>query len=91
MSQVFFLYFILLQYPDWLKEHGSEVSPDDLQRYSKQLEIMSTICGEFERQPEGGQTTQDSSDKIMQLMQQVCVLICAQLSHSLGLYLCHKN
>ena len=69
-----FLYFVI-QYPDWLKDHGSEVTPDDLQRYSKQLEIMNTICSEFERQPEGEQAPQESSDKIMQLMQQVHEII----------------
>ena len=68
-----FVVFSIIQYPDWLKEHGSEVSPEDLQRYSKQLEIVNTICSEFERQPEGEQATQESSDKIMQLMQQVCM------------------
>ena len=69
-----FLYFVI-QYPDWLKDHGSEVTPDDLQRYSKQLEIMNTICSEFERHPEGEQAPQESSDKIMQLMQQVHEII----------------
>ena len=64
---------IIFQYPDWLKDHSSEISQEDLQRYSKQLEIMNTICSEFDRQPEGEQASQESSDKIMQLMQQVCV------------------
>ena len=70
---------VILQYPDWLKDHGSEVSQEDLQRYTKQLEIMNTICGEFERQPEGEQTSQESSDKIMQLMQQVSVCLIPQI------------
>ena len=51
------------------------MSQSDLDRYSKQLELMNTICAEFEHQPEGEgegeQASQNSSEKIMQLMQQV--------------------
>lgn len=60
---------LTFQYPEWLRSHSAEVSQEDLKRYSKQLELMNTICSEFERQPEGDKT---SSDKIMQLMQEVC-------------------
>ena len=41
---------------------------EDYQRYSKQLEVMETICREFEN-PTGG--AEASSEKILQLMQQL--------------------
>ena len=75
------------QYPDWLKDHSSKVSQEDLQRYTKQLELMNTICSEFEHQPEGEQTSQESSDKIMQLMQQVCVCVGVRVCLCMCVYL----
>ncbi len=59
------------QYPDWLSSHHDQVSSEDFQRYSKQLEVMQAICAEFEKPTEGAESTQASSDKILQLMQQL--------------------
>ncbi|XP_064396190.1 peroxisomal biogenesis factor 19-like [Halichondria panicea] len=57
------------QYPDWLSEHKAEISEEDYQRYSKQLEIMSTICTEFESDSE--EPAKATSDKILSLMQRL--------------------
>lgn len=31
------------EYPAWLEEHKSTLSPSDLQRYTKQLELMQKV------------------------------------------------
>ena len=50
------------------------MSHSDLDRYSKQLEGIKAIGGEYEGQPDGEQVSQSSSDKIMQLILQVYIL-----------------
>ena len=62
-----------LQYPDWLEKNCNSVSEADLKRYKKQLQIMTTICDEFEKPGrEGGEGQgQSVSERILQLMQEL--------------------
>lgn len=46
------------------------MSKEDYQRYSKQLEIMTAICREFEKSPEE-EAAASSSETILQLMQEL--------------------
>lgn len=32
------------EYPAWLEEHKATLSTSDLQRYTKQLELMQKVC-----------------------------------------------
>lgn len=62
-----------MQYPDWLSSHHGKISEEDYQRYTKQFEVMTSICREFDNpaEEEGSPSSQASSEKILHLMQQL--------------------
>ena len=61
------------QYPEWLSSHQDTTSPEDVTRYSRQLDLMTSVCREFEveKEGEGEGERQSRSQRILQLMQQV--------------------
>ncbi|XP_077279064.1 peroxisomal biogenesis factor 19 [Temnothorax americanus] len=40
------------KYPAWLEEHKATLNPSDLQRYTKQSELMQKVCTELEKEKE---------------------------------------
>ncbi|XP_024893636.1 peroxisomal biogenesis factor 19 [Temnothorax curvispinosus] len=40
------------KYPVWLEEHKATLNPSDLQRYTKQSELMRKVCTELEKEKE---------------------------------------
>lgn len=65
------------QYPKWLEDNKSSLSPEDYQRYEKQAQIMTEICGHFEREKHESEK-ESTFENIMDLMQKVDRL-CSQL------------
>ena len=61
------------QYPKWLDSHRDKLPPEEVTRYSKQLDIMISVCKEFEKEgkEEGERERQARSQTILELMQQV--------------------
>ena len=61
------------QYPKWLDSHRDKLPPEEVTRYSKQLDIMISVCKEFEKEgkEEGERVKQARSQRILELMQQV--------------------
>ena len=61
------------QYPKWLDSHRDKLPPEEVTRYSKQLDIMISVCKEFEKEgkEEGERERQARSQRILELMQQV--------------------
>eukprot|EP00002_Diphylleia_rotans_P029989 TRINITY_DN6133_c0_g1_i1.p1 TRINITY_DN6133_c0_g1~~TRINITY_DN6133_c0_g1_i1.p1 ORF type:complete len:278 (+),score=82.58 TRINITY_DN6133_c0_g1_i1:67-900(+) len=55
---------IAQKYPEWLERNRATLSPDDLERYTRQLDVVRSICQVFEQTP-------DNFDQIVELMQQV--------------------
>lgn len=65
------------QYPKWLETNKSSLSPEDYQRYEQQAQVMTEICGHFEREKQ--ESEQESTfENIMDLMQKVAQF-CSQL------------
>ena len=64
-----------LQLQDWLVNHGSEesLSADDRTRYSKQLDILRSVCSIYESSDESATdaSKKERYETILQLMQQV--------------------
>lgn len=58
------------QYPKWLEDNKSSLSPEDYQRYEKQAQIMAEICGHFEREKQESEK-ESTFENIMDLMQKV--------------------
>lgn len=58
------------QYPKWLEANKTSLSSEDYLRYQQQAQIMTEICGHFER---GKQESEKEStfENIMDLMQKV--------------------
>eukprot|EP00794_Sanderia_malayensis_P010843 gene10843-11995_t len=61
------------KYPAWLDENRASLSNDDFERYTKQQELVSRICVEFEAETEqdSAETKKQRLDKIMVLMQEM--------------------
>ena len=61
------------QYPKWLDSHRDKLPPEEVTRYSKQLDIMISVCKEFEKEgkEEGERVRQARSQRILELMQKV--------------------
>lgn len=36
---------VLDKYPAWLEEHKATLKPSDLQKYTKQFELLQKVCG----------------------------------------------
>ncbi len=62
-----------VQYPDWLEKNCNSLSEADLERYKKQLQLMTRICDEFEKPEAGGGAGEGSgsSEQILKLMQEL--------------------
>lgn len=58
------------QYPKWLEANKSSLSPEDYQRYEQQAQIMTEICGHFEREKQESEK-ESTFENIMDLMQKV--------------------
>lgn len=58
------------QYPKWLEANKTSLSSEDYLRYEQQAQIMTEICGHFEK---GNQESEKEStfENIMDLMQKV--------------------
>ena len=79
------LLLLLSQYGEWLPANRERLSAEDYSRYCHQLEIMRTMCQEFERETgeggEGGERgasggggdegSKLKNERIFELMQQV--------------------
>ena len=61
------------QYPEWLSQHKDRLSKEDYLRYSKQLEVMTAICQEFEKEGQESEGRGRHFDRVLELMQQVRV------------------
>jgi peroxin-19 len=59
------------QYPEWISKNRSELSPEDAQKYQKQLEIITQIVDAFESQEGMGE---QETQKITDLMQEMQAL-----------------
>lgn len=58
------------QYPKWLEANKSSLSPEDYLRYEQQAQIMTEICGHFEREKQESEK-ESTFENIMDLMQKV--------------------
>lgn len=65
------------QYPKWLETNKSSLSPEDYQRYEQQAQIMTEICGHFEKEKQESDK-ENTFENIMDLMQKV-YRFCSQL------------
>ncbi|NWI61540.1 PEX19 factor, partial [Calyptomena viridis] len=61
------------KYPEWLRQHGGALPPEQLQRFRAQHGLMSRICSELEREqpqePEGQR--RERFETLLDLMQQL--------------------
>ncbi len=62
-----------MQYPDWLSENKEKLSEAEYDNYSKQLNLMTRICTEFEEEKEEDPETTKAQrfERIIDLMQQM--------------------
>lgn len=61
------------KYPEWLEERKTRISSGDLQRFTKQLELMRQVCTELEKEKDDDTETikKERFDLVMSLMQEV--------------------
>eukprot|EP00731_Ephydatia_muelleri_P009563 Em0005g149a len=61
------------RYPEWLKIKEGELSREDHARYSKQLDIMTAVCNEYDTQAADESTAQKQSrlDRIIKHLQEL--------------------
>ncbi|XP_076662952.1 peroxisomal biogenesis factor 19 isoform X2 [Andrena cerasifolii] len=61
------------KYPEWLEERKTRISSSDLQRFTKQLELMRQVCTELEKEKDEDTETikKERFDLVMSLMQEV--------------------
>ena len=61
------------KYPEWLEERKTRISSSDLQRFTKQLELMRQVCNELEKEKDEDTETikKERFDAVMSLMQEV--------------------
>lgn len=61
------------RYPAWLEENRSKLSKEELHRFSKQHELCSRVCSEFEKETETDteEAKKARMEKIMELMQRM--------------------
>ncbi|XP_076278297.1 peroxisomal biogenesis factor 19 isoform X3 [Lasioglossum baleicum] len=61
------------KFPEWLEAKKTSISPDDLQRFNKQLELMRQVCSELEKEKD--EDTKETKKKrfktVISLMQEV--------------------
>lgn len=64
---------VLDKYPAWLEEHKATLSSSDLQKYTKQLELLQKVCSELEKEKEDDpkDVRQSRFETIMSLMQEM--------------------
>ena len=69
------IYLYSFQYPTWLEENKSKLSDDEFSRFTRQQELVSRVCLEFESEkPNDSDTVKKArTEKIMELMQNVSV------------------
>ncbi|EFN88728.1 peroxisomal biogenesis factor 19 [Harpegnathos saltator] len=75
---------VLDKYPAWLEEHKATLSPSDLQKYTKQFELLQKVCSELEKEKEDDtkEIKQRRFETIMSLMQEIEK--CGQLPQELA-------
>lgn len=61
------------KYPEWLEEKKTSLSPNDLQRFNKQLELMRQVCCELEKEKneDTKETKKKRFESVISLMQEV--------------------
>ncbi|XP_015792214.1 peroxisomal biogenesis factor 19 [Tetranychus urticae] len=61
------------RYPIWIEEHRTELDNKDLDRYTKQLNLMKQVCIEFEAENESDSSEVKDSrfQKILSIMQEM--------------------
>ncbi|XP_029051033.1 peroxisomal biogenesis factor 19 isoform X1 [Osmia bicornis bicornis] len=71
------------KYPEWLEEKKATISSSDLQRFTKQLELMKQVCSELEKEKDGDseEIKKKRFETVVSLMQEV--QSCGQLPEEL--------
>ncbi|XP_076754511.1 peroxisomal biogenesis factor 19 [Xylocopa sonorina] len=61
------------KYPEWLAEQRATISPSDLQRFTKQLELMQQVCMELDKEEERDteEIKKRRFERIISLMQEL--------------------
>ncbi|XP_076643039.1 peroxisomal biogenesis factor 19 isoform X2 [Halictus rubicundus] len=61
------------KYPEWLEGKKTSISPNDLQRFNKQLELMRQVCCELEKEKDEDtkETKKKRFETVISLMQEV--------------------
>lgn len=64
---------ILDKFPAWLEENGSKITPEEKERYEKQMDLMKQVCAELETETEGDTADKKRSrfEKVLGLMQKL--------------------
>ena len=69
------IFVVNVQLQSWLVEHEDDeaVSADERTRFSRQLDILRSVCAEYEsgQESESASVKQKQYEKVLQLMQQV--------------------
>ncbi|KAG7197546.1 hypothetical protein KM043_000162 [Ampulex compressa] len=61
---------LMEQYPEWLRKERDSLSASDLERYTKQLDLVQKVCAEFEKETDENSEEQ-RFDRILALMQEM--------------------
>lgn len=61
------------KYPEWLEEKKATISSSDLQRFTKQLELIQQVCSELEKETDGDseEVKKKRFETVVSLMQEV--------------------
>ncbi|CAK9815130.1 Peroxisomal biogenesis factor 19 [Anthophora quadrimaculata] len=61
------------EYPEWLEEKKTTIPSNDLQRFTKQFELIQKVCTEFEKETDGDteKIRKKRFETIMSLMQEI--------------------
>lgn len=64
---------IVDKYPEWLQQNKGKISESEHERFSKQAELMSKVCGELEKESESdsSEVKRKRFDIILNLMQKM--------------------
>lgn len=64
---------ILEKFPTWLEENASKITPEEKERYEKQIELMKDVCKELEMETDNdaADVKRNRFEKVLNLMQKL--------------------
>ncbi|RWS28688.1 hypothetical protein B4U80_09375 [Leptotrombidium deliense] len=64
---------LIIKYPEWLEENKEHLREDEMNRYTRQLQLMRVICDEFDAEVESDSTEvkNERFQKVLKTMQEM--------------------